>query len=614
MPYPHRQVANSLGSEGLVTHSLTAIAIRKLFMNRIKLTLLVLALTGLLTPALQAQSTAFTYQGRLDGSAGPVNGTYDLTFGVFSVSSGAGQVGSTLTKSGTLVTNGLFTVTLDFGNQFSGADRWLEIGVRTNGAPSFVTLAPRQPLTSTPHAITAVSVSGSVSAANLTGSVPSASLTSVPAENLTGSVPSASLTSVPAGNLTGTMGDARLSANVALRSGGNTFTGNQSISGFLGIGTTTPNANLEVLSSSTAEIVGTAHGSQALFIGQKANGSPASPTAVQSGNELAWFGARGYTGSGFSGTRAAMKMQASENWTGSANGADLLFANTPNGSSTSVERMRITQNGFVGIGTATPVASLQVSSSNPQIYVTASGGGYAQFIGQSANGSLDTPTAVTSGQNLVWFGAQGHDGVSYSASRAAIMMRATQNWTTSAKGTEMLFATAVNGTDTRTNAMIITHDGRVGIGTSSPDALLSVNGTASKPGGGSWNTFSDRRLKDVNVNFNRGLEALSKIQPVHYHYKPGNPLELPSGPDYVGVIAQQVEQAVPEAIERTKDGYLTVNNDPIMWTMFNAIKELNQKVDEKDARIQKQDAENAALKARLDRLEQLLTTQTGSSK
>jgi len=215
---------------------------------------------------------------------------------------------------------------------------------------------------------------------------------------------------------------------------------------------------------------------------------------------------------------------------------------------------------------------------------------------------------------LAWFGAQGHDGVSYSATRAAIIMQATENWTSSAHGTEMLFATAANGTDSRTERMRIMQDGKVGIGTSSPDATLSVNGTASKPGSSSWTTFSDRRLKDVNVNFNRGLEALGKIQPVHYHYKPGNPLELPSGPDYVGVIAQQVEAAVPEAVERTKDGYLTVNNDPIMWTMFNAIKELNQKVDEKDARIQKQDAENAALKARLDRLEQLLTTQTGSTK
>ncbi|HNI61280.1 MAG TPA: hypothetical protein PKW11_15155, partial [Pseudomonadota bacterium] len=37
------------------------------------------------------------------------------------------------THNNVAVTNGLFTVTLDFGNQFPGADRWLEIGVRTNG-------------------------------------------------------------------------------------------------------------------------------------------------------------------------------------------------------------------------------------------------------------------------------------------------------------------------------------------------------------------------------------------------------------------------------------------------------------------------------------------------
>lgn len=146
-------------------------------------------------------------------------------------------------------------------------------------------------------------------------------------------------------------------------------------------------------------------------------------------------GARGHTGSGFSATRAALIVKASENWTGSANGVDMLFATTVNGTATRTERMRIANNGFVGIGTATPVASLQVSGSNPQIYVTASSGGSAQFIGQSANGSLDTPTAVTSGQNLLWLGAQGHDGVSYSATRALILMRATQNWTTTAKGT-----------------------------------------------------------------------------------------------------------------------------------------------------------------------------------
>jgi hypothetical protein len=35
-----------------------------------------------------------------------------------------------------------------------------------------------------------------------------------------------------------------------------------------------------------------------------------------------------------------------------------------------------------------------------------------------------------------------------------------------------------------------------------------------------------------------------------------------------------VQQVIPEAVEENENGYLTVNNDPIIWTMLNAIKEL----------------------------------------
>src|SRR5664280_1519190 len=102
-----------------------------------------------------AQGTAFTYQGRLNSSGSPANGSYDLTFALFSVSSGTGQVGNTVTNTATLVSNGLFTATLDFGANFPGAARWLEISVRTNAGASFAMLVPRQPLTATPYAITA---------------------------------------------------------------------------------------------------------------------------------------------------------------------------------------------------------------------------------------------------------------------------------------------------------------------------------------------------------------------------------------------------------------------------------------------------------------------------
>ena len=112
-----------------------------------------------------AQGTAFTYQGQLTDGGGPASGTYDLRFALYDASIAGTQQGVALTNAATGVNNGLFTVTLDFGNQFPGADRWLEISVVTNGG-TFSTLAPRQQLTAAPYAIQ------SGSASNLLGVLP----------------------------------------------------------------------------------------------------------------------------------------------------------------------------------------------------------------------------------------------------------------------------------------------------------------------------------------------------------------------------------------------------------------------------------------------------------
>jgi len=106
----------------------------------------------------RAQSTAFYYQGRLSVGGQPANGSYDFTFAIFDNSTNGLQQGPLLTNSATAVTNGLFAVPLDFGNQFPGANRWLEIAACTNGAGTFVTLSPRQFLAATPYAVTAGTV------------------------------------------------------------------------------------------------------------------------------------------------------------------------------------------------------------------------------------------------------------------------------------------------------------------------------------------------------------------------------------------------------------------------------------------------------------------------
>jgi hypothetical protein len=111
-----------------------------------------------------------------------------------------------------------------------------------------------------------------------------------------------------------------------------------------------------------------------------------------------------------------------------------------------------------------------------------------------------------------------------------------------------------------------------------------------KPGGGVWlPSLSDARFKDVQSEFKSGLEGISKIRPVRYKYKADNPDKIPADQVYLGVIAQEVQTALPEAIITRPDGYLTVDLDQIQWAAINAIKELK--------------AENDDLRARLEALE-----------
>lgn len=190
------------------------------------------------TSQLAAQGTAFTYQGRLENSGAPVSGTYDLRFALYDASTSGAPQGSTLTNAATAVSNGLFTVSLDFGNQYPGADRWLEIGVRTNGGGSFTVLNPRQKLTSTPYAYRA----------SQAGSATTATSASVASSVSSGVILNSSLAAnaVTADKISdGTIGLADLSATLS----GSTFwrlDGNAGTTGgthFLG---TTDNQPLEI--------------------------------------------------------------------------------------------------------------------------------------------------------------------------------------------------------------------------------------------------------------------------------------------------------------------------------------------------------------------------------
>ncbi len=126
------------------------------------------------------------------------------------------------------------------------------------------------------------------------------------------------------------------------------------------------------------------------------------------------------------------------------------------------------------------------------------------------------------------------------------------------------------------NRMVIKNTGDIGIGTSSPAQLLSVNGTAGKPGGGSWASFSDKRMKQDIRSYQQGLAEVIKINPVRYRYN--NLSGHDTQKEYVGVIAQELQEIAPYMVstfEKDGEAYLQVDNSAMTYMLINAVKELH---------------------------------------
>ena len=112
----------------------------------------------------------------------------------------------------------------------------------------------------------------------------------------------------------------------------------------------------------------------------------------------------------------------------------------------------------------------------------------------------------------------------------------------------------------------------------------------------SWHTTSDRRLKKNIVDSPKGLTEINQIRVVNFEYKEKEEIdmsEFPLADDPIqvrlgkgkegkvqtGFIAQEVEAILPECINTTTKGAKTVDTDPIVWALVNAVKELSAKVE-----------------------------------
>jgi hypothetical protein len=189
-------------------------------------------------------------------------------------------------------------------------------------------------------------------------------------------------------------------------------------------------------------------------------------------------------------------------------------ADTVAWSTGSSERMRIDSAGNVGIGTSAPASRFSIySTTNNPIRVETEGansGGlflaygttnFCVFNGRRARGTIAAPLAVSSGDFLFRLGAAGYNGSAFPNQNTAFLeFTAGENYTTTAYGTFIRFYTTALGATSFAERMRLDPAGNLGIGTTAPDALLSVNGIASF-GAGAAATPSITNFGDLNTGF-----------------------------------------------------------------------------------------------------------------
>lgn len=479
-----------------------------------------------------AQTTQFTYQGKLTDNGNPATGQYDFQFKLFdtaTVGTGA-QQGSTLAAPNVQVTAGLFTVQLDFGAVvFSGAPPFLEIAVKKASDPTLTTLGPRQPVAANPYAIHALNADGmSVACVSC---ITSSQIQSVSGSAVTGTIPVAS---VPAG-----------SANYIQNGTSQQAAANFNISGN---GTAGGTLTGSVVNAATQYNIGGARilsnpGTQNLFAGQNAGQSNTT------GGNNAFFGYQAgnnnTTGSfnAFFGRDAGLSNTTggSNVFVGSAAGRDNTtgFNNSFFGDGAGFRNTTGTGNSFFGV-----VAGSSNTTGTGNTFI----GDGADFNGTNLTGNNNT---------LLGASAKVSSGVSNSTAIGAGASVTTSN-------------TIVLGTTS--NVVVIS-----GLGAAGGFSLCRNSSNQI-----SFCSSSLRYKTDVET-FTGGLEIVRRLRPITFTWKDGRMRD-------VGFAAEEVEPVEPLLTSRNDQGEIEgVKYDRVGAVLVNAIKE-------QQAQIEKQQQQIAALK------------------
>ncbi|MDB5187531.1 MAG: hypothetical protein JWO50_51, partial [Candidatus Kaiserbacteria bacterium] len=282
--------------------------------------------------------------------------------------------------------------------------------------------------------------------------------------------------------------------------------------------------------------------------------------------------------------------------------------------STTAVSFMVDKSGNVGVGTTTPDAKVAISgdaqgavNSNLLFHVgdtaaRALTGSVAQIINNSQSpGGLEVRTTQANSFNDARILVVANDGSYLGMGQASSIYAGSNIFGSPRASTSFIFNSSgneggavrdlaigtVNAKDlilgtNNAESMRIKSGGFVGIGTSTPTAQLSTTGTVrfSNFGAGTLTTdasgnlsvSSDERLKNIDGQFTRGLSDIMKLSPISYHWNQLSGLDTTTS--YSGFSAQNVQTAIPEAVGSSTNGFLTLQDRPILAATVNAIKDI----------------------------------------
>ena len=274
------------------------------------------------------------------------------------------------------------------------------------------------------------------------------------------------------------------------------------------------------------------------------------------------------------------------------------------------ERMRVKNNGRVGIGTNAPDAVLDVQgdielSGGSRVVrsqvMTSNGNGYSLTIRASDN--KNNGFNAQNGGNVILQGGKGFNW-NVGAGGGHVYIRSGSNSTATRDGRRdggyIIFETGTANSNNIERARML-DNGNFGIGTTAPSVRLQVgnNGDGSSARANAWNTFSDRRWKQ---NIELITNALDKLNQVNgYTYKWKNKADTST---QVGVIAQEIEAVLPEAVTTDAAGYKSVDYGKLSALLIQAVKEQQEIISSMEKQINSLQNGQKAIMDRLLKLEE----------